>query len=103
MEEDSKISAEKNWEDAQELVKKGDKSVYFMYGIKDNETKEEYVTKHSKFSTFALLKDGEWYAKGEMGWWAAVADEKEDWQDELTKLISELPEDTLLTVVDCHI
>jgi hypothetical protein len=103
MENDSRINAEKNWEDAQELIEKGDKSVYFMYGIKANQTKEDYINEHSKFSAFALLKDGVWYAKGEMGWWAAVSDEKDNWQEEFTKLIASLPEDTLLTVVDCHI
>jgi len=56
-------------------------------------------------STFAVLKDGEWYEKGKLGWWACVADEKEeaDWVVEHAKLLDSLPELTLLTVIDCHI
>lgn len=54
---------------------------------------------------FAILKDGEWYEKGEMGWWGIVSDEKAEdkWIDEACTLLMSLPEDTLLTLVDCHI
>lgn len=40
-----------------------------------------------------------------MGWWGIVTDAKEprDWQAEFAKLIDELDDDVLLTVVDCHI
>lgn len=55
--------------------------------------------------TFALLHDGKWYERGEMGWWACVSNEKPDgqWEREFTKLLDALPDDALLTVVDCHI
>ena len=54
---------------------------------------------------FALLKDGKWYERGQMGWWAIASDEKPDdvWDAEFKKLVSELPDDTLITIVDCHI
>lgn len=69
--------------------------------------KEKYIkdAQDGAISTFAVLKDGSWYERGKMGWWACVSDEKEDsvWEDEFNKLIKDLPEDTLLTVVDCHI
>lgn len=56
-------------------------------------------------STFAVLKDGVWHERGQMGWWACVSDEKDDdtWLTELGKLIGDLPDDTLLSVYDCHI
>lgn len=86
---------------------------YFRYGVenkgdRDNytpETRDEYVARLSGVSTFAVLKDGEWYEKGEMGWWGCVSDEKapKDWAEEFTKLLNELPDDTLLSVYDCHI
>ena len=54
---------------------------------------------------FALLKDGVWYEKGEMGWFAIVTNGKDEnqWAEEFKKLINELPDDTLLSVYDCHI
>lgn len=70
-------------------------------------TKEEYATRASENSCvmFAVVKDGEWYEKGRMGWWGAVSEEKsdEEWNVEYSKLIDSLPDDTLLSVYDCHI
>lgn len=56
-------------------------------------------------TTFALLHEGKWYEKGEMGWFACVSNEKAqaEWNREFAKLLDSLPDDTLLTVVDCHI
>ena len=69
--------------------------------------REEYIRiqKLQAFSTFAILKDGKWYEKGEMGWWGMVGNEKdtEAWLEEFNKLIDGLPDSTLLSVYDCHI
>lgn len=56
-------------------------------------------------STFAVVKDGQWYERGEMGWFACVSNEKDtgEWNREFAKLIDALPETSFLTVVDCHI
>jgi hypothetical protein len=54
---------------------------------------------------FAVLKDGEWYERGEMGWWGMAHNEKveEEWNEEFNKLFDALPDDTELTIVDVHI
>ena len=95
------VALEKEWEGAKE-TEDGLKKIGIFSGPM---TKEEYFNKHINFSTFAVLKDGKWYENGNMGWWGIVTDEKEPdtWQDEFDKLIQELPNDTLLTVFDCHI
>lgn len=69
------------------------------------ETKESYIKKHSNFVTFSVLKDGEWFERGSMGWWGISSNNKpnEVWDEEFNKLIDNLPEDTLLSVYDCHI
>jgi len=56
-------------------------------------------------STFAVVKDGEWYERGEMGWWACVSNEKPEaqWETEFQALLEAVPDDTLLSVFDCHI
>jgi len=68
---------------------------------------EEYVkqAEDKQPVTFAVLKDGEWFERGQMGWWACVSNEKENgvWEKEWNALVMELPDDTLVTVVDCHI
>ena len=70
-------------------------------------TKEEYIqrARDRALSTFAVVKDGVWYQKGRMGWWAAVSDAmpQAEWNAKFTALIDSLPDDTMLTVVDCHI
>ena len=40
-----------------------------------------------------------------MGWWAVVSNEKDDevWDEEVKKLVSELPDNTLISIYDCHI
>lgn len=55
--------------------------------------------------TFAVVKDGKWYEKGSMGWWGLVSDKKEQevWNKEYQTLIDDLPDDTMLSVFDCHI
>lgn len=103
MKNDKIEKAKSDWIEIQNKVKLGDKNVYWMYGIKENQTEKEYIDDSCKFSTYALLKNGEWYAKGEMGWFGVSHDDNENWSEEMEKLIAGLPEDTLLTVVDCHI
>lgn len=53
---------------------------------------------------FAFLKDGQWIERGNMGWWAVVSNEKDPsvWQDEFWKMFDALPDDTLISMVDCH-
>jgi hypothetical protein len=64
---------------------------------------EEWINSAPALSSFALLVNGEWHEKGEMGWWACVSNEKEDWQTEFDRLFAAIPDDKWLVVVDCHI
>jgi hypothetical protein len=69
--------------------------------------KETYVKALMMFSTYAVLKDGKWFEPGEMGWFGMSSASNEDKLDfELNfynKFLKDLPDDALLTVVDCHI
>lgn len=55
--------------------------------------------------TYAVVKDDQWYERGEMGWFGMASNEKDrdQWDVEYAKLLDGLPEDTWLAVVDCHI
>lgn len=68
-------------------------------------SEEEYVkdARNSAITTFAVVMNGKWYERGEMGWWGVVSDEKDNWADEFNKLFDSIPDDTLLSVYDCHI
>lgn len=69
--------------------------------------REEFIqsARDSAIRTFAVLYNGQWYEKGQMGWWACVSNEKDEatWNQEFTKLFDSLPDDAMLTLVDCHI
>jgi hypothetical protein len=70
-------------------------------------TREEYIewARKSALITFAVLKNGKWHERGSMGWWGIVSDEKneDEWTNQFFALINDLPDNTLLTIVDCHI
>jgi hypothetical protein len=69
--------------------------------------REKYLTSvaNSVLSTHAILKDGKWYERGEMGWFGCVSDEKDKdiWDKEVIKLLEGLPKNTLISIYDCHI
>lgn len=70
-----------------------------------DQAKKGDIANFDELVTFALIKDGKWFERGEMGWWGFVADEKEEdaWDNEFKKLIKDLPDDTLISIYDCHI
>lgn len=69
--------------------------------------RDQYIqaARDSAITTFAVIKDSKWHERGSMGWWGAVSDEKDldEWNKQFSDLVDGLPDDTLLTVVDCHI
>ena len=54
---------------------------------------------------FAIIIDGVWYERGEMGWWAMVYNEKNkgDWNTEVKNLLANLPAESEVYNVDFHI
>jgi len=82
--------------------------VFFGDVVKDFGYDEEaYVKlyKNQALVPYAVVKDGEWHAKGEMGWFGCSNDdvEQDTWNEEFHKLLTDLPPGTLLTAVDCHV
>jgi hypothetical protein len=70
-------------------------------------TLEEFVerARNNALSTYAYVKDGEWIGKGDMGWWGMSSNDEDQnvWNGKMVKLLEELPDDTLITIMDCHI
>jgi len=83
------------------------KSPMFGYDIRDDDTMESYVARAaaSAGAPFAILHDGKWIEKGQMGWWGMASNEKDEteWGPQFQAFLEQLPEDTMLTMVDCHI
>jgi hypothetical protein len=79
-----------------------------IYSIEElNVPREEYIQKavDATPSAFAYVKDSNWFARGDMGWFATVSNEKDskEWTTSLSDAIEGLSDETLITVVDCHI
>lgn len=73
-------------------------------------TKEDLETEYRwyfEWSTYAVLDEEGWHAKGEMGWWGMSSDNAEDrenWSKSFfDRFIRSRDPDTYLVVVDCHI
>lgn len=91
-------------------LKEGAEGLKGESGVFDNETgidqaKKGDITNLNDLKTFAIVKGGKWYEKGQMGWWGIVIDGKdeEQWEEEQKKLIEGLPDDNLISIYDCHI
>lgn len=103
------IEEAREFYNTQEAILKLKKDFSDFYFDKDDflKSEEEYVK--SKVDLvgvcYSCLKDGMWNSRGEMGWFGMSTDtvEEADWVKMFNKMLDELPDDTMLTVVDCHI
>ena len=70
-------------------------------------TREKYLSDIIPFSTYAVLKEGEWHAPGRMLMFGQSTESEQESDEFHSKFfetwIEPLPEDTLLSVYDCHI
>lgn len=70
-------------------------------------SREDYVklAEMRAIVPFAYVKDGKWHERGEMGWFGVSTNEMDEseWCRQFMEMIDSLPDDTLLTIVDCHI
>lgn len=57
----------------------------------------------SSVTPFAVLLNGAWHERGSMGWWGADEQDANARNRKVTELLDNLSDDTLITVVDCHI
>ena len=64
-----------------------------------------WIARAPVLQVFAVLHNGEWKERGEMGWWGVVTDEKDkrSWEEEVSDLLGTLDPESWLTIVDCHI
>ena len=108
--------SERFWElyvEGQEIKTKEDRElIEFVMQTKEwylnrFKTKEDYARQTASFYTYAVLKDGEWFEKGSMGWFGCGSEtfeESYNWVENFyDNFLADLPETAHITVVDCHI
>ena len=67
-------------------------------------TEDEYVNK-ATYPFYTIVANGEWYERGEMGWFAIDSNVKDaiEFNKGFEKILSEVHPETEVHVVDCHI
>jgi hypothetical protein len=87
------------------LLKLADAHLWDKPDLAEGQTLDQWIAAAPPLTAFAVLKSGEWYERGEMGWWGVVHDEKDKnrWEREFESLLKDLDPEMILTVVDCHI
>lgn len=71
-------------------------------------TEDEYVlnAENAAISTFAYVLNGEWHQRGQMGWFGCVSDmtmSQAEWNKHMREMVEALPDNTLISIYDCHI
>ena len=70
-------------------------------------SRDDYIARHrnNAIAPYAFVKDSKWHAQGDMGWWALDSKTctEDEWNEQFNQMLESLPDDTRLTVVDCHI
>lgn len=80
----------------------------FRVGLEYTDTDiDKWVEQAPSLTSYAVVVDGEWHEKGEMGWFGMSYNDKDqaDWNTEFEKLLAAKAEDpnAWITMVDCHI
>jgi hypothetical protein len=85
-------------------ISKGNPFIVVDDFLVDRETYIERARKDA-ITPYAILKDGKWYARGEMLFFGVSDDkvDRDEWRNFANEMILSLPDDVLMTTVDCHI
>lgn len=80
---------------------------YQRLGLDSFESRDEYLHRKARRAgiTRVIVKDGVWMERGRARWFGVFDDvmSEDEWDRRYWELLESLPDDTLLTIVDCHI
>lgn len=92
--------AERAWDSASTDVL----SSRFVLGVDAPITRDEYIDLRSHPSTFAVVVNCDWHERTDIGWWGVALDARpvQEWHAEFDALLSNQPDDTIVSIIDCH-
>ena len=70
--------------------------------LADNTALTEQVIARDKITHAIVTPDGQWFERGQMGWWAILLTENENWDREAQAILARYPGHKLV-LVDAHI
>ncbi|NTF17986.1 hypothetical protein G6L37_06185 [Agrobacterium rubi] len=62
----------------------------------------DWIEDAPPLSAYAVVIDGKWCAKGEVGWFGVSLGEQDDWPSQFEAILSSIPPDHYVAFVDCH-
>lgn len=78
----------------------GDWREHFHDGDRDKFLKD---ARDNALATYAVIDHEGWKQKGEMGWFGMSSNENDNWTEQFNLWFDNLPDDTLISIADCHI
>lgn len=63
----------------------------------------EWIAAAPAVSAYAIVIDGKWCSRGEMGWFGISHGDSDDWSAQRQAIIDAIPADHYVAYVDCHI
>lgn len=94
------------WEEFQAAESEGERLVLSLqYGVEQGDAREDFIKRLGSVATFAVLHEGVWHERGEIGWWGVVHNPQppEVWQTQFSEIVQQLQPEDEMTVVDCHV
>lgn len=93
------------WDAREKDLKRGmpANTVAYLYDISHDAEHDAFIETDPGFTMFGMLKAGQWYERGDMGWFGMVSNEDDGWHSKFGDLMASLHPDQWVTVVDCHI
>lgn len=90
---------------AQRVQKLLNKEGLYLDPLQFKVSREEYIKNNRMNSLipYGYFHEGEYISHGDMGWWGISNNEKDNWDNEFMDWWNSLPDDTSVTIVDCHI
>ena len=70
--------------------------------VEDNIATTEHAIERGVIPHAIITPDGQWHERGQMGWWAILITENEDWDAQAKEILSGYPGHQLL-ILDAHI
>lgn len=78
-----------------------------VYCALEENGRNKYITRamDSVIDAYAIVKDGQWQGRGEMSWFGVSSNDQDEdtWNAKLWEIVNTLPDDTVLSLYDCHI
>jgi hypothetical protein len=102
------IQKAREFYNSQERVKALRENEIYFVDLEDYKySRDEFIKRNeaSQFTPYAVVLNGEWYEKGQMGWFGMSSNNMDEtvWESKVKELIDSVDDDTVFTLVDAHI